>query len=196
MSRLFTFTGAQGTGKTTILNEVVSEYKDMEVITNVVRNLYNKGDIKINKKGNGKTQQLIYDTLKHKCIDYLYNSCYEDFNTGCICDRSLVDVVAYTKYLYERGKASKSSYEEQLKDLKEWVIYHRHGCKYIYIPIEFPAVVDGVRDIDEEYRKEIDENIKWLLRECNIDYYILEGSVEERVEMMKNIIEFNKIGDQ
>jgi nicotinamide riboside kinase len=196
MSRLFVFAGAQGTGKTTILNEVVNEYKDMEVITNVVRNLYNKGDIRINKKGNGKTQQLIYDTLKHKYIDYLYNSCYEDFNTGCICDRSLVDVVAYTKYLYERGKASRKSYEEQLKDLKEWAIYHRYGCLYIYIPIEFPAVVDGVRDIDEEYRKEIDENIKWLLKECNIDYYILEGSIEERVEMMKNIIEFNKIGDQ
>ena len=196
MSRLFVFTGTQGVGKTTILNEVIKEYKDMDVITNVVRNLYNNGDIKINKKGNGKTQQLIYDTLKHKCIDYLYNSSYEDFNTGCICDRSLVDVVAYTKYLYERGKASLNSYNEQLKDLKEWAIYHRYGCKYIYIPIEFPAVEDGVRDIDEEYRKEIDENIKWLLRECNIDYYILEGSVEERVEMMKNIIEFNKRGDQ
>lgn len=196
MSKLFIFTGAQGTGKTTILNEVVSEYKDMEVITNVVRNLYNSGDIKINKKGNGKTQQLIYDTLKLKYIDYLYNSCYEDFNTGCICDRSLVDVVAYTKYLYEQGKASKKSYEEQLKDLKEWAIYHRCGCKHVYIPIEFPAKEDGIRDIDEEYRREIDSNIKWLLQECEIDYYILEGSIEERVEMTKNIIEFNKIGDQ
>jgi predicted ATPase len=195
MSRLFTFTGAQGTGKTTILNEVIKEYKDMETVTNVVRSLHNDG-VKINKKGNGKTQQLIYDTLKRKYIDYLYNSSYEDFNTGCICDRSLVDVVAYTKYLYERGKASKSSYEEQLKDLKEWAIYHRYGCLYIYIPIEFPVVEDGVRDVDEEYRAEIDKNIIWLLQECGFDYYILEGSVEERVEIMKNIIEFNKIGDQ
>ena len=52
MSRLFTFTGAQGTGKTTILNEVIKEYKDMETITNVVRSLHNDG-VKINKKGNG-----------------------------------------------------------------------------------------------------------------------------------------------
>ena len=195
MSRLFTFTGAQGVGKTTILNEVIKEYKDMETITNVVRSLHNDG-VKINKKGNGKTQQLIYDTLKKEYINYLYNASYEDINSGCISDRSLVDVVAYTKYLYERGKASINSYDEQLKDLKEWAIYHRCGCKHIYIPIEFPAVEDSVRDIDEEYRKEIDKNIKWLLRECNIDYYILEGTIEERTEMMKNIIEFNKIGDQ
>lgn len=193
MSRLFTFTGAQGVGKTTILNEIIKEYKDMEIITNVVRRLHNDDQIRINKKGNGKTQQLIYDTLKKEYIQYLYNS---DFNTNCISDRSLVDVVAYTKYLYERGKASKNSYEEQLKDLKEWAIYHKHGCKHIYIPIEFPAVEDGIRDVDEEYRIEIDNNIKWLLQECEIDYYILEGTIEERTEMMKNIIEFNKIGDQ
>lgn len=194
MSRLFTFTGAQGVGKTTILNEVVKEYKDMEVITNIVRSLHNDG-VKINKKGNGKTQQLIYDTLKKEYINFLYND-HEDINLGCICDRSLVDVVAYTKYLYDHKKASKKSYEDQLKDLKEWAIYHRYGCKYIYIPIEFPVVSDGVRDVDEEYRMEIDNNIKWLLQECEIDYYILEGTIEERTEMMKNIIEFNKIGDQ
>ena len=200
MSRLFTFTGAQGVGKTTILNEVIKEYKDMDVITNVVRRLHDSG-IKINKKGNGKTQQLIYDTLKKEYINFLYNDHFlynsrEDVNSGCISDRSLVDVVAYTKYLYEQGKASKSSYEEQLKDLKEWAIYHRYGCKYIYIPIEFSAVEDGVRDVDEEYRIEIDNNIRWLLQECEIDYYVLEGTIEERTEMMKNIIEFNKIGDQ
>ena len=194
MSRLFTFTGAQGVGKTTILNEVIKEYKDMGVITNVVRSLHDNG-IKINKKGNGKTQQLIYDTLKKEYINFLYND-HEDINSGCISDRSLVDVVAYTKYLYERGKASKNSYDEQLKDLKEWAIYHKHGCKYIYIPIEFPAIEDGIRDVDEEYRTEIDNNIKWLLQECEIDHYILEGTIEERTEMMKNIIEFNKIGDQ
>lgn len=196
MSKIFSFIGAQGVGKTTILNEIIKEHKDMNVITNVVRDLCEDKRIKINKKGNSEAQQIIFDVLKTKYIDYLFNLSYEEVDEGCISDRSLIDVVAYTKYLYDHKKINKTIYELQLCSLKDWVYFNSFSFVYIYIPIEFPAVDDGVRDVDEKYRREIDENIKWILQECGIDYYILEGSIEERVEMMKNIIEFNKTGDQ
>ena len=196
MSKIFSFIGAQGVGKTTILNEIIKEHKDMNVITNVVRDLCEDKRIKINKKGNSEAQQIIFDVLKTKYIDYLFNLSYEEVDEGCISDRSLIDVVAYTKYLYDHKKINKTIYELQLCSLKDWVYFNSFSFVYIYIPIEFPAVDDGVRDVDEKYRREIDENIKWILQECGIDYYILEGSIEERAEMMKNIIEFNKTGDQ
>lgn len=196
MSKIFSFIGAQGVGKTTILNEIIKEHKDMNVITNVVRDLCEDKRIKINKKGNSEAQQIIFDVLKTKYIDYLFNLSYEEVDEGCISDRSLIDVVAYTKYLYDHKKINKTIYELQLCSLKDWVYFNNFSFVYIYIPIEFPAVDDGVRDVDEKYRREIDENIKWLLQECGIDYYVLEGSIAERVEIVNNIIEFNKTGDQ
>ena len=62
----------------------------------------------------------------------------------------------------------------------------------MYFPIEFEVVDDGVRSLDEEYRREIDNNIKSILEELGINYYVMEGAQEERLEMMKNIIWINE----
>ena len=53
------FTGAQGTGKTTVLKEF--ENKGLKVITEVVRQLASKG-VKINKDGDEKSQVKIFKT--------------------------------------------------------------------------------------------------------------------------------------
>ena len=57
MKRLI-FTGAQGTGKTTILNHFKNE--GYNVITEVVRNLSKEG-VKINEMGDESSQARIYD---------------------------------------------------------------------------------------------------------------------------------------
>ena len=59
---------------------------------------------------------------------------------------------------------------------------------YFYIPIEFEVEYDGFRSMNEDFRKEIDKNIKDLLDGMGIDYIELRGTVEERLEIMENVM--------
>lgn len=187
------FIGAQGTGKTTLLNQLVEESIkfdsgiNIKTITNVVRSLVESEGIKINKKGNSTSQNLIFD-------EYLKIFSNVDPYIDWVSDRSLIDVVAYTKYLNTRNKVSLKRYEQQFNILKLW--YENSPIAkntiFVYFPIEFNVVEDGVRSVDEEYRREIDNNIKSILEELGVNYYIMEGTREERLELMKNIIWMNE----
>ena len=77
------FVGAQGTGKTTILNH----YKDQgyNVITEIVRNLAKEG-VNINEMGDVEGQKTIFGSYQK-----LLKS-----KKGYISDRGLVDVLSYT----------------------------------------------------------------------------------------------------
>lgn len=171
--------GAQGTGKTTILNKL----EKFEKITEVVRKL-SKSGIKINEYGDDDGQRHIFNT---------YNEIFDrlDNRKNWVSDRGLFDVFAYTKYLYNHGNVSEDLYNEQYNRLINWSLTNK-DVVIAYFPIEFDVVNDGVRSLDENFRKEIDENIKWILNECNVKYYVIEGSIEERLELINAIIEFNK----
>lgn len=167
------FTGAQGTGKTTILNE----FKDsMDVITEVVRILHKTG-IKINELGDDESQIMIFETylklLKEK--------------SNYISDRCLFDVFAYTKYLYNKGQISESVYKEQYEKLNKFVDENK-DIIYIYFPIEFDIVDDGVRSLNTSFRYSIDKYIYDTLKEFGINFLTMRGSVEERVRNMKFVM--------
>ena len=80
------FTGAQGTGKTTMLN--IFKDKFDVVITEVVRNLSKQG-VKVNELGDYEGQKRIFDEY----LKLLNN------DKSFISDRCLIDVLTYTKYL-------------------------------------------------------------------------------------------------
>lgn len=169
------FTGAQGTGKTTILNYFREQGQN--VITEVVRNLAKKG-VKINKDGDEKGQARIF-----KEYEKLLGEITQD---GYISDRGLIDVTAYTVYLYNHGKVSEDFANKQLKKLHKFILNHP-SIVYCYFPIEFPLVEDGVRDLDEEFRKEIDSIILSLLGTLNLSFVIVNGTVEQRIEKIKDL---------
>ena len=106
------FTGAQGTGKTTLLPHVEGFWP----ITGVVRNL-NKNGNEINKQGTGESQQNIFDE---------YYKVFRDTShlPFRVSDRSLIDVVAYTKYLYDNGRTDEITFEDQLIMTKRWFEQH------------------------------------------------------------------------
>lgn len=177
---MFLFTGAQSTGKTTLLRHIVSEYPENTLVTNVVRDLKKNSSIAINKQGNYNSQQIIFNTLENKleAID----------NNIILGDRGLIDVVAFTKYLYTQNVVSEYEYHTQLKCLENWHLKHQNDCIYMYTPIEFPAVSDGIRDVDECYREYIDKTIHELLELSNIEYHIITGTVSDRLDKVRNII--------
>ncbi|MBR5297532.1 MAG: ATP-binding protein [Parabacteroides sp.] len=165
----YIFVGTQSTGKSTILRQFQSEYN---VITEVVRRLAKEG-VKINEMGDEEGQWAIFNEYKK-----LFSE-----QDNYISDRGLVDVCAYTKYLVDQGSIDESIYTEQLKQLKEFV--RDVQATYFYFPIEFPVVADGVRSVDENFRKAIDENIRAIMKEAKINHVIITGSVEHRVSIVK-----------
>ena len=169
------FTGAQGTGKTTVLKEF--ENKGLKVITEVVRQLASKG-VKINKDGDEKGQTRIFKEYK----DLLSEISLE----GYISDRCMVDVLAYSMYLAEQGKVTDEFVQKQKKQLVQFKNEHP-DIAYCYFPIEFDVVEDGVRDTDEEFRAAIDHNIKAVLQEVGIQPIVIRGSVEARVAKVQRV---------
>lgn len=169
----YLFTGAQSTGKSTILNH----YKEcgMEVITEVVRNLSKTSNVKVNELGDEEGQRLIFDTYK----DILYNT------ESYISDRSMVDVAAYTQYLVCNGKIHPNVLWEQLEDIEKFV-RNNPDAVFFYFPIEFPVVDDGFRSLDEEFRKKVDGYILGILQSRHIPYVEVRGSVEERINLINS----------
>ena len=176
------FVGAQGTGKTTILNH----YSNLgyNVITEVVRKLAKEG-ININEMGDEVGQTTIFNSYKK-----LLNS-----KKGYISDRGLVDSASYTfthaiaeaiSTGKENGPMKKLS-DKQYKSLVKF--YHSNpDIEVCYFPIEFPVVDDGVRSTNEEFREQVDFLIKNILDTAQIKYHTITGTVEERIKQIDEIL--------
>lgn len=167
-------TGAQGTGKTTVLNRLTEYLPECKVITGVVRDLASQG-IKINQSGDEEGQRTIFNL-------------YADILTGddsYISDRGLTDVAAYTLYLQIRDKVG---HRELCRESEILKILSNIDILWVYFPIEFPVIADGVRSTDEEYRKEIDGNIQSFLKMYNINHITVHGSVDERVMQIMDAV--------
>lgn len=168
-------TGAQGTGKTTLLNSC----KNMQInlITEVARKLYKNGIIKINENGDEISQRILFNEYK-KLLSDTHNY---------ISDRGLTDVFSYTEYLKNKNIISENFYNKQLNDLKEFLINNR-DIIYIYLPIEFEIKCDGIRSLNKEFQYDIDKIIKNNLIKLNIDFIEIKGTVEDRIDILKNIL--------
>lgn len=169
----YVFCGAHSTGKTTILNQFKDSGK--EIITEVVRNLAKNG-VKINREGDEKGQKKIF-------AEYL--KLFKE-KSNFVSDRGLIDVVAYTVYLSRIGKVSEKFADKQLKDLHKFVI-NNPDIVYFFFPIEFDIVEDGVRDNDEQFRKDIEEIIVSILASLGLKFVVVSGTVEERMNKIKRV---------
>jgi predicted ATPase len=179
MNRII-FTGAQGTGKTTVLKAL--EERGANVITEVVRNLSKKG-VKINEDGDENGQKKIF-----KAYEKLLSE-----NTSYISDRGLVDVLAYTMYLSEKGLVSEELVTKQFKALAKFM-KSNGDIIYCYFPIEFAVVDDGTRSVNEDFRAAIDENIKTILAKMGVTYVTVRGSQEERIAILDKLQTWLKYG--
>ena len=170
------FTGAQGTGKSTILNHF--KEKGYPVITEVVRTLAQNG-VKINEEGTIKSQEIIFETYKQ-----LLSNC----ESMVFSDRGLTDVASYTAYLAikEHNFDAMRLLIQELEEIRKW--NEENDVVYFYFPVEFPVVDDGVRSTNEKYRNFIDNYIKFILDYLKVDYHTVTGTVEERVKFIEDYL--------
>lgn len=165
------FTGTHGTGKTTILN--MFRQAGYPVITEVIRNLHKSKGIAINEQGNELSQDMIWEEYKRLLGE----------SSDYVSDRGLTDVLGYSMAGFTRDMVPECVLKFETEDLRKF-IKRNPDIKWVYFPIEFGVIDDGVRSTNEDYRAEVDRNIKWILDSLDIKYLTIQGNPQERFEQI------------
>lgn len=185
---IVSFTGAQSTGKTTLLNLIKEGNPYLDSIDEVTRRIKREFNLPINEDGGDITQSMIM-------ADHIANV-YRKPCGDLLLDRCALDGVVYTHWLYNKGKVS--------KHVLTWAqkIYNQLVDKYDVIfytsPDDVPLVDDGERSIDVDFRKEILELFEIYIsalvftdRADNI--YTVRGTVDKRMNFIKKVLDKKKI---
>jgi len=166
------FCGTMSVGKTTLVNALknVPEFKDYHFATERSKYLNSLG-IPLNTDS----------TLKGQNI-FLAERCTELMIENIITDRTIVDVIAFTKLAKSISYIDGDAFEEYAK---------RFIREYDYIFYVSPEGIEiednGVRETDAEYRNEIDLTIRLLLAKYKPWHHELKGSTEERVKQVLKV---------
>jgi len=166
------FCGTMSVGKTTLVNALknIPEFKDYHFATERSKYLNSLG-IPLNNDS----------TLKGQNI-FLAERCAELMNEDLITDRTVVDVMAFTKLAKSISYIDGDAFEEYAKR------FIREYDYIFYISPEGIAIEDnGVRETDEKYRNEIDLTIRQLLNRYKPWHHVLTGSTEERVKQVLKV---------
>lgn len=174
------FVGAQGTGKTTVLNALREDpdFKGFTFYTEIVRKLAAEKGLKINEEGTAETQKVLFDTYS-EILDKMLNE-------KAVSDRCIIDVSAYTAFLNDHLEEPDADLsEEDFRERKELLRRKYELGTVAYFPIEFPVVEDGVRSPSETFRISVDQKIKQYLTNYRFKFITVTGTVEERVKTIK-----------
>lgn len=189
---IFTFTGPQCSGKTTLLKKCQEYYgSKLCYIDEVTRLIKREHGVDINETGaNDVTQTLI---LNKEFENLFYN--YKGFGfQGILHDRCLMDGMVFTTY-FARGKLNDFPVSNSLGLM--YYVNHIHRYDHIFYPSphDVALVDDGERSVNKEFRDAIIDLYEnyWLSDERLKDKVtILKGTVEERMEAIK--IKLNEHG--
>lgn len=181
---IISFTGAQSTGKTTLLNLIKDLNPYLDSIDEVTRRIKREYNLPINEDGGDITQTMIMS-------DHIANI-FRKYDSDVIFDRCALDGVVYTQWLYNKGKVSKEVLQWSKKIYN--TLIDKYDAIFVTSPEDVPLVDDGERSVDIDFREEIIDifnmyidDIKIYSREVNL--FVVEGSVEERMKYIKNILE-------
>jgi len=170
------FCGTMSVGKTTIVNALkeLPEFKDYTFRTERSKYLMELG-IPLNTDS----------TIKGQII-FLAERASELMCENIITDRTIIDVVAFTK-------AAKSINYYDAEDFSQLASNLLVEYDYIfYIPSEGIDMEDnGVRETDIEYRNLIDFIIQNTISKYQHKikkFYKVKGSTEERIEYIKKVL--------
>jgi deoxyadenosine/deoxycytidine kinase len=170
------FTGTMSVGKTTLVNALreLPEFKNYEFRTERSKYLRDLG-IPLNTDS----------TLKGQII-FMAERCSELFQPNIITDRTIIDVMAFTSLAETIPVTHNDLYESLASKLLNEYDY------IFYISPEGVSIEDnGVRTTDPEYRDQVNYAIRDIITKYQgyiQNLIVLNGSVEERVEQVKQAL--------
>tara|TARA_R110000803_G_scaffold52398_8_gene107914 strand:+ start:3083 stop:3637 length:555 start_codon:yes stop_codon:yes gene_type:complete len=179
---IVSFTGAQSTGKSTLLERCRDDEKflsyDFEPeVTRWVKKTYG---LSINEDGDEFTQLAILNRHMHNYLTYK--------DKDVVLDRCILDGLVYTQYLYNSGKVS--------VDVLDYASYLYRTLVdkidiILYTEPDIPLVDDGERSVNVGFRKDIVDIFEEVLDSAAASTKLvrLKGSVENRMKVIYNEIE-------
>lgn len=184
------FVGAQGTGKTTLVNELSKKYPEYIVHDEVVRGLAKEHDVKVNRDGTSYTQCLI--TQAH--LENITNAHFNQENA--FFDRCIIDSHSYAWHQYENAKITKRAldFSNLILDI---ILESFPYDMIVYVPPIIDLVEDGFRDTNTNYRDEVNGYMMRILGGStptgdsyvpNV-YSVKSKSIGDRVSELSQIIE-------
>ena len=154
------FSGAQGTGKTTLLRDFLTCWPQYKTLNKSYRDIIKEKGLTHSSNTTEETQRVIRDWM------------YEEFKKNSkddrvVYDRCLLDNLVYTLWMYRYipGSISSTFVNESIDIMKESM---RKLDIIFYIPANkcnFALEDDNFRDTNAEYRTQIDGIFKGLIDE-------------------------------
>lgn len=167
-------TGAQGTGKTTLMNALA---KDGIKTLSIARETAVETGWTPEQGHTEEYQKKLYSNMRKALSS----------KKSYISDRGLSCVAAYTFSSALDGNIAKEVADGQYMELVE---FHNDNPDVLlaYLPVEFEIEPDGVRNVDPDDQAKIDFLIKNILETSGVNYITVTGTVEERVKQIENAL--------
>lgn len=167
-------TGAQGTGKTTLMNALAADgTRTFSIAREVATEL-----------GWPPAEDQVEEYQKN-----LFAKAVKSLSSkkNYISDRGLTCIAAYTFDGVLQEKVTKKTADNQYLKLQK---FHQDNpdVLVVYTPIEFAIEDDGLRSTSVEDQQKIDFLIKNILDTAGINYITVTGSVEERVAQVEEAL--------
>lgn len=166
--------GASSVGKTTVYELLKNELPHYGFKNESTRTVGKYG-FPINENGTSETQLAISSFHLEALLE----------PKDVILDRCYLDLLVYS------GNMKNLSDSAYTYILDTWLRVINNYTHFIYFPIEFNSVDDGVRSVNEEWRTKIDAEFKHHLvaiKDLGGDYLTVSGSPKQRVEQILNYI--------
>lgn len=184
--------GSHGTGKTTLVQAVgdalAAEGKAVDVVPEASRHLIESvGDPAwLQRQHNNLPRQLLILIAQYA----LEEAHVSDESDVVLCDRSMLDHVAYTRLLYEQ-EAPPDYWAKLVEFVEQHMATYDH---LVYLPCEFALADDGVREPDDAYRQAVADRLRALLDASGRHYEVVGGSVGERVARVMALLGSGRAG--
>lgn len=189
---IFTFTGPQCSGKSTLLQKCKELYGNkLYYVEEVTRLIKREHNVSINESAAADTTQILIlnKEFQNLCIDYKAKG-----HQAILHDRCLLDGLVFTEYFAEQELNKPEKDRINFHISKSLATQYFNNCinKYDHIfypnPHDVELVDDGERSVNQSFRDSIIHKYEsvWLKdNRIKNKLTILKGSVEDRMKQIK-----------
>lgn len=176
-------TGAHSCGKSTLVDFFRGK-ESFVCIDSLTRSTITPEERKIDTGVSEDGQLRMYHAILEKTAEIRRMNIL-DPSKIYLLDRSVFDFIAYNRAFAKRGWLNSAVAEQMELGLED--LWDNYDLVF-YLPIEFNIVDDGVRSLDEDLRRDVDQEILAQLLWNPVKAIKLNGSVRQRVEVLQNTV--------